>query len=149
MIIEIGLNCHRSKTTIPVEITVTLDNSTSLHQQTLDLSHPLNRIEISAQLPYIAPSTISLRLATAHLAIVKHPLEISELTLDRFFSSTRMLHSGRRQFDLQFLQLAAKKQMFIDPDALCNRLDFTGSLIYDLKWPFCHNIWDNFRGFVR
>lgn len=82
-----------------------------------------------------------LTLSCHDINIVRHPLTITNITLDNFYCSDNILYRGVSMYDQTFLHYAKKKEMYIDTEVNdCNRLDFTGTLCYTFNWPFFRNI---------
>lgn len=149
MIIELVLESTVCDAALPIEVAVSLHDKTPLHRQVINLDCTEQDILIDVPMIEHTRSRISLQLSSSHINIIRHPIEIKKILLDQFFSLDSILYSGRPQFDQQFLFYAQKRNLYLDPTATCNRLDFTGRLIYDLEWPFYHNIWQHFRGTGR
>lgn len=131
----------------PLKINVQLScNNQTLFDHVLDLSKSNTELSIAFVLTELVPQKLKLSFATADLAIVKHPLTITKIVLDDFYSIDKILYSGHSKFDDNFLSYAESKQIVLEEN-ICdaNCLDFTGSLDYYFDWPFYKNIFTNFR----
>jgi hypothetical protein len=123
-----------SQSSLPVNVTWPTGNTT------LNLNQFTPKLEFDFALP-IQNQTVELVFSCKNLNIVNHPLTITNITLDDFYSLPKILYSGVPIFDQMFLLYAKKKNIVIDQTvADVNRLDFTGTLTYQFVWPFYKNV---------
>jgi hypothetical protein len=107
---------------------------------TLNLQQEISTLHLNFDLP-IKNQTVELMFSCNNLDIINHPLTITNIVLDEFFSFSKILYSGIPIFDQLFIQHAEKNNMFIDTSVVdCNRIDFTGKLCYQFSWPFYKNV---------
>ena len=138
---------EHSVSTTPLLIDVCLtSNNTVLFKNTINLSKPLTYLPISFDITEVVPQKLKLSFLTNDHNIINHPLAITNILLDNFYSLDKILYSGNSNFDNNFLNYAKQHQIFLEEN-ICNtnRLDFTGELIYYFEWPFYKNIFTNFR----
>jgi hypothetical protein len=110
------------------------------HNITMDLQCHHTKLIMEFDLP-IRPQIIKVIFACDNIAISRCPLTITNIVLDNFYSSDKILYSGVSFFDQQFLQYADSNQMLIDQSvADVNCLNFTGQLVYQFRWPFYQNL---------
>ena len=134
MIISIELDYPISKEPVLVEI-----KSSGISLEA-DLSLPPKKLHLELDLP-IRNQTIELIFCCDDLRIMRHPVTITNIVLDRFYQSPSILHRGCIEFDQKFLSLAEENNMHLDHLVTdSNRLDFTGKLVYKFVWPFYKNI---------
>ena len=106
----------------------------------LDLSQDIKTLRLNFEL-LIQNQNIDLKLSCNDLCIVDYPLTITNIVLDNFYQSKSILHRGKPNFSQEFVDYANKNQIFLDYNVNdSNRLDFTGQLAYQYKWPFYKNI---------
>lgn len=116
-----------------------VDVDSSETHATLDLQYQIPKLTVDLDLP-IQNQIIEIKFVCNDIKITKHPLTITNITLDDYYSLSKILHSGIANFDQQFFEYAQKNKMYIDPSATGNRLDFTGHLAYQFRWPFYKNV---------
>ena len=134
MIISVELDYLISKKSLQVEVCVPGTNII------LDLSQPTKKIDMIFSLP-LQPQQIDMTFSCSNIDIVHHPVTISNIVLDNFYSFSNIVYKGQPQFDQQFLALASEKNIYLDHNITdSNRLDFTGTLVYQFMWPFYKNL---------
>lgn len=134
MIIELEFDYPVSRKSLLIEITV------ANCKKKLDLRESVKNLSFDFVLP-IRNQTLDLCFHCDDSGIVYHPLTITSIVLDQFYNSDRLLYRGKPNFDETFLSLAAEKNMYLDTSVNdSNRLDFTGTLMYQFEWPFYKNI---------
>ena len=136
-----------STTPLLIDVCLTSDNKV-LFKNAINLSNPLTHLPILFDITEVVPQKLKLSFSTIDHNIINHPLIITNILLDNFYSLDKILYSGHSNFDNNFLTYAKQHQMFLEEN-ICdtNQLDFTGELIYYFEWPFYKNIFRNFRGY--
>lgn len=87
------------------------------------------------------PVHLDIKFSTQDPNIVNTPLVIDNIMLDDFFSSTSIVYSGKCHYDREFISYAEENKLYLDNDLSdSNCLNFTGSLVYRVSWPFYKNI---------
>jgi hypothetical protein len=108
--------------------------------RTLDLNHAESKLCIELDLP-IKNQIIKLTFCCNDLDIVNHPMTVTNIVLDDFYSLPKILYSGVPTFDSMFLTYIKNNDILIDTKLTdINRLDFTGKLTYQFAWPFYKNV---------
>lgn len=147
MIISFDFEHPVSTTSLLIDVCLTSDNNV-LFKNTINLSDPLTHLSISVDIIKVVPQKLKLSFSTNDHKIINHPLTITNVLLDEFYSSDKILYAGNPNFDNNFLTYAKQHQIFLEENIKdANRLDFTGELIYYFEWPFYKNIFTNFRGY--
>jgi hypothetical protein len=141
MKISIGLDYIDTQD--PVLVKLCLSSETDLWQRVIDLSAGIKQLEIEFYLQSCALQQLKLSFNTVDIKIVKNPITITDITLDDFYSTDRILYSGAVFPDDKFKLYSKIKNYQLDSNMIdSNRLDFTGELRYFLKWPFYRNVYD-------
>ena len=134
-------NLEHSLSSTPLKVNVRLVNDKTLFEHVLDLSCTNTELSIPFTIEPLVPQKLKLIYTTTDSNIIKHPLTITSILLDDFYSMGKILYSGHANFDQEFLQYAEANKIYLNqPITDSNRLDFTGSLEYSLKWPLYKNI---------
>jgi hypothetical protein len=134
MIIDIEFSYSPSQKSLFVEIAV------ADCVKKIDLNRSVSTLSLNFELP-ICNQTVDLTFKCFDLQIINHPLTITNIVLDEFYCSDRLVYRGQPNFNQEFLKLANKKNMYLDLSVNdSNRLDFTGTLLYQFDWPFYKNI---------
>lgn len=100
---------------------------------TVDLGQLTKKLSLEFDLP-ICNQTVDLRFCCSDINIVNYPLTVTNIVLDCFYQSASILYKGIPKFDNRTGQDLVP--------AHCNRLDFTGQLVYTFIWPFYKNIFE-------
>lgn len=138
-----------SDTPLKINVQLSCSNQT-LFECVLDLSKSNTELSMAFVLAELVPEKLKLSFSTIDHAIVMHPLTLTNIVLDEFYSMDKILYSGHSKFNDSFLSYAKSNQIFLEEN-ICdtNRLDFTGSLEYYFDWPFYKNIFTNFRRYYK
>lgn len=115
---------------------VLMHNHTVLSEMPINLNKDLKFVEINFSLTDQDFKDLTLEISTSDFNIVKHPIEIEKIILDDFYQIPSLTYRGRPFFCKKFLDYASAKNIYLDKSVTCNRLDFTGKLVYNFKWPF-------------
>jgi hypothetical protein len=147
MIISVNFEHPVSITPLLIDVCLTSDHKV-LFKNTINLSNPLTDLSILFDIEKVMPQKLKLSFLTNDHNIINHPLTITNVLLDDFYSLDKILYAGNANFDNNFLTYAKQHQIFLEEN-ICdtNRLDFTGELIYYFEWPFYKNVFTNFRGY--
>jgi hypothetical protein len=147
MIISFNFEHSVSTTPLLIDVCLTSDHKV-LFKNTINLSNPLTHLPISFDITEAVPQKLKLAFLTNDHNIINHPLTITNILLDDFYSLDKILYAGNSKFDNNFLTYAKQHQIFLEEN-ICdtNKLDFTGELIYYFEWPFYKNVFTNFRGY--
>jgi hypothetical protein len=147
MIISVNFEHPVSTTPLLIDVCLTSDHKV-LFKNTVNLSNSLTHLSISFDIAKVVPTKLKLAFSTNDHNIINHPLTITNILLDDFYSLDKILYAGNAIFDNNFLTYAKQHQIFLEEN-ICdtNRLDFTGELIYYFEWPFYKNVFTNFRGY--
>ena len=143
---NILLNFKHSISSIPLLIDVALtSNDGMLFEDTINLNTTNTSLLIPFNIKKKVPQKLKLVFLTTNHDIVKHPLILTNIVLDDFYSIDKILYSGHSEFDHNFLVYAKENQILLEEN-ICdtNRLDFTGNLVYYFEWPFYKNIFTKF-----
>ena len=138
---------EHSVSTTPLLIDVCLTgNNGVLFKDTINLNKPNTCLSILFNITKIEPQKLKLSFLTNDHNIIDHPLIITNILLDDFYSLDKILYSGHPTFDNNFLTYAKQNQIVLEEN-ICdtNQLNFTGELAYYFEWPFYKNIFTNFR----
>jgi len=138
---------EHSVSTTPLLIDVCLTgNNGVLFKDTINLNKPNTHLSILFDITKIEPQKLKLSFLTNNHNIIDHPLIITNILLDDFYSLDKILYSGHSKFNDNFLKYAKQNQIMLEEN-ICdtNQIDFTGELIYYFEWPFYKNIFTNFR----
>lgn len=133
---NVSFEVEHIKSDQPLLVTVACANNI----QTLDLCQPNKSIVYDFDLP-LENQLVNIKFVCNNINIVNFPLTITNVVLDHFYKSDGILYRGRPEFSQEFLDYANKHQILLDQTVNdSNRLDFTGQLVYQFKWPFYKNI---------
>jgi hypothetical protein len=140
-------NFDHPVSTTPLLIDVCLTNNNRiLFKDTLNLNKPNYHLSILFDIAKIEPQKLKLSFLNNDHNIINHPLIITNILLDNFYSLDKILYSGHSKFDNNFLTYAKQNQIVLEEN-ICdtNQINFTGELTYYFEWPFYKNIFTNFR----
>jgi hypothetical protein len=114
-----------------------------LKEESLILAEQLNFItlqqhqEINFQLKNFEFKMLTLEFFTRDCYIINNPLEIENVILDDFYQIKNLTYRGVLCFSKEHHDYITLKNIKVNPDVSdSNRLDFTGKLVYQFKWPF-------------
>lgn len=140
MVIKFFLDHDCSKDPLFVDISV-MSMGACLFNQTLDLSKKYSVLDINFNLAEFNYQKLTILFSTDNFNILQYPLTISNIILDNFYFSKSITHSASRNFNQKFLDYSKKENIYLDTSTNDdNCLNFTGSLVYTVKWPFFKNI---------
>ena len=136
MIISVGIDYPICDKSLLVEIQSPGNNIT------IDLSQMTKKVSLEFDLP-ICNQTVDLGFCCSDINIVNYPLTVTNIVLDCFYQSAGILYKGIPKFDNQFIELIKNTGRDLEPaPEHCNKLDFTGQLVYTFIWPFYKNIFE-------
>lgn len=102
----------------------------------IDLANRNQRIRLQ-KTNEIKNQSVLFGLQCNDIKIIDYPVTVTNVILDDFYQSNKLIHSGLSVYDQQFLQHAQVHCLELEPAASdCNCLIFTGRLEYRVRWPF-------------
>ena len=122
-----------------VELAIATANHQWLLKKNINLQDNEPTIDVDIKDFKVDDHDLYVSFTTTDFNIINVPLTVDQTILDNFYSMK--VYAGVRKFDQPFLDYADNKKMYLDPTVTDdNCLQFTGSLVYSLKWPFFKNI---------